>query len=73
LKADAAQKRSVSNAMQVDFNDKKSVEGNTKYLEVLLVANKKFLQARNGTDYEQYLFTAMNMVKRHFLLLHTHS
>jgi hypothetical protein len=74
LEADAAQKLSVPNAMQVDFNDNKSVEESTKYLDVLLVADKKFLQARNDTDYEQYLFTAMNMVKRHSLLpLNTYS
>jgi hypothetical protein len=36
-------------------------------MEVLLVADKKFLQARNGTDYEQYLLTAMNMVTRQSL------
>jgi thrombospondin motif-containing protein 7/thrombospondin motif-containing protein 12 len=37
------------------------VEDTTNYLETLVVADKKFLQARNGTDYEQYLFTAVNM------------
>ncbi|PNF21231.1 hypothetical protein B7P43_G04192 [Cryptotermes secundus] len=33
----------------------------TNYLETLVVVDKKFLQARNGTDYEQYIFTAVNM------------
>ncbi|KAJ4433153.1 hypothetical protein ANN_15410, partial [Periplaneta americana] len=45
-------------------NKYSSTEGKNNlnnFLEILLVADKKFLQARNGTDFEQYLFTVMNM------------
>jgi hypothetical protein len=67
LEASAVHKRSVTDDTQFGFSDKKSVEADTKYIEVLLVADKMFLQARNGTDYEQYLLTAMNMVTWHYL------
>jgi hypothetical protein len=53
--------------MQLDFNDKKSVEEDTKYLEVLLSADK-ILQACNSTNYVQYLFTVMNGVTWHSLI-----
>jgi hypothetical protein len=49
LEASADHKLSVSDGVKVGFPDKKSVEADTKYIEVPLVA-EKFLRARNGTD-----------------------
>ncbi|XP_033607192.1 A disintegrin and metalloproteinase with thrombospondin motifs 7-like [Cryptotermes secundus] len=60
LKADFAKRQDTYRSMQ-DNRGKRSYEGKTNYLETLVVADKKFLQTRNGTDYEQFLLTAVNM------------
>ncbi|XP_021941801.1 A disintegrin and metalloproteinase with thrombospondin motifs 7-like isoform X1 [Zootermopsis nevadensis] len=60
-KKDNARKRSVWDDTRMDFNRKRSVDDDTKYIEVMLVADKKFLEVRKDIDYEQYLLTATNM------------
>lgn len=57
LKANSVQKRKICDHSHYG----EFLEETTNYLETLVVADKKFLQVRNGTDYEQYLFTAVNM------------
>jgi hypothetical protein len=47
--------------MQEHYADKRYAEGISSYLEKLVVADMKFLQEPNSTDYEQYLFTTVNM------------
>ncbi|PSN39708.1 hypothetical protein C0J52_17987 [Blattella germanica] len=43
-------------------NSKRGTTSELNYMEILMVADKKFLQHYNGSDYEQYLFTILNMV-----------
>ncbi|KDR11853.1 A disintegrin and metalloproteinase with thrombospondin motifs 7 [Zootermopsis nevadensis] len=60
-KKDNARKRSVSDDTRMGFNRKRSAEDQTKFIEVMLVADKKFLEVRKDIDYEQYLLTTVNM------------
>lgn len=40
----------------------RGLESVQRYLETLVVADKKFLNHYKGTDYETYILTIMNMV-----------
>jgi hypothetical protein len=61
LRTEFAKRLTISRGTQEKYLQKRSDEETTNYMETLVVADKKFLQARNGTDYEQYLFTIVNM------------
>jgi hypothetical protein len=61
LRADFAKRISMLRGKQDNYLHKRSDEKRYYYMETLVVADKKFLQARNGSDYEQYLFTIVNM------------
>lgn len=51
-------------ANYVERNDtKRSYESKQRYLETLVVADKKFLEHHKNTDYETYILTIMNMVR----------
>jgi hypothetical protein len=61
LRADFAKRLSIARGTQENYLHKRAEDETVYYMETLVVADKKFLQARNGTDYEQYLFTIANM------------
>jgi hypothetical protein len=61
LEADSAQRCATTHSMREHYPDKRYAEGSSSYLESLVVADMKFLQDPNSTDYEQYLFTTVNM------------
>lgn len=37
-----------------------------RYIEIGLIADRRFLDFHNNTDYEQYLLTIMNMVSDYY-------
>lgn len=49
---------------------KRGLNSSHRYLELLIVCDKQFLNFHKGTDYHNYVLTIMNMVSQNLLPIH---